>query len=439
MSSVSSGRLVSEKELASHAKDWTAIHGVVYDISSFLPHHPGGSVIKISGGRDGTCLFESYHPGDSSTQARVQATLKNKCKVIGKLENYQATDNKFFTTVRDRVEAHLKKKSLDRHYIQPIVVGEAILTISAYFVLSYLVATTGNYLIAAALGVLVGRLGFLMHTGNHCGASGTVLINRFIGYFMDMVGSSNLIWQYEHQVAHHCDPNEMGKDNDCEIGNPFIRFHPHLKHHYFQQFQHITVPLAITIGFIKWCISDWFHFARGHVGHVTFERSAMDWAKLCFFKTTWFYLHIVMPYQAFGAAHTVGLTLVTLGVGAHYLENVFIVNHIQHGLVPPAVSHWANRQVLATTNWASGSKFWNFFSGGLNHQVEHHLFPSVSTWLYPEISPIVKQTCKEFNLPYFDYPNFVVAWIDMFRYIKALGQKDFDVKTFRSKLTSKML
>ena len=78
---------------------------------------------------------------------------------------------------------------------------------------------------------------------------------------------------------------------------------------------------------------------------------------------------------------------------------------------------------MATSNWCSGSHIANFLSGGLNHQMEHHLFPSMSIYLYPYISPIVRQTCEEFNLPYRNFKSFGDAWFSMFEYLRKLGSE----------------
>jgi fatty acid desaturase/cytochrome b involved in lipid metabolism len=429
--------VISSSELSAHADldsktQWTSIEGIVYDVTSFVSSHPGGSVIRLALGRESTVLVESYHP--STAAKKINNILANQCKLVGRLEGYEPTDNSFFLTVRGRVESYLSQNKFDRHYILPITLSEAAITMLLYLFLSLYVSMYRSYLVAILVGVLTGRLGFLMHTGNHCGVSHNIIINRIVGYFMDVIGSTNVIWSYEHQVAHHMDPNEIEKDNDCEIGNPFFRFHPELKWHPLQSFQHITIPIAMSIGFLKWYLSDFFHYLYGSVGNVTFKATTYDWLVLVTFKAFWFVLHFALPWYYHGLRHALGLSIVLMVIGAHYLENVFIVNHIQHGLVPPPNSHWAIKQVLATANWKSRSHFYNFVSGGLNHQIEHHLFPSVSTWLYPHISPIVQQTCTEFDLPYFNYSCFSEAWLDMNSYLKALGQKDFTVDKYSSKL-----
>jgi len=429
---------------------WTAVHGQVYDLSSFMSQHPGGSVIRLAAGRDATALIESYHCKDA--MKRVYAALHNKCHLIGpyiegppkasaslapSLPIGQANNPAFFQTVQSRVDDLLKSKGWDHHTFESFSLFESIATLMLYFVMVYYSCIQGSFLAAVAVGVLTGRMGFLMHTGNHCASSSSRVCNTSIGLFMNVIGSSHLIWQHEHQVAHHLDPNELEKDNDCAIGNPFIRMHPHLKHGKYQRFQHITVPIAISFGFIKWYFSDFRHFLRGYVGSVRFAVPFDQWCLLFAFKIVFTALRVICPIMYFSPFWAFLLILTPLAVGAHYLENIFIVNHIQHGLVPPTNAHWAVKQVMGTSNWGSRSILMNFISGGLNHQIEHHLFPAMNIYLYPYISEVVEKTCQEFNLPYNNYETFGEAYLDMMSYLKALGQESFTPQSFKSRLQLK--
>jgi len=181
--------------------------------------------------------------------------------------------------------------------------------------------------------------------------------------------------------------------------------------------------------FFKWYVGDFEHFWNKSVGNVTMAIDKKDWIILLIFKSFWFLIHIVIPIYYNGVVLAMLQCLVFMGLGGHYMENIFIVNHIQNGLVPPHDAHWATKQVLATANWKSNSVFWNFVSGGLNHQIEHHLFPSLSQYWYPHISEVVKQACLDYNLTYVDYPNFTTAWLAMINYLKDMGQEDFISKT----------
>jgi len=85
---------------------------------------------------------------------------------------------------------------------------------------------------------------------------------------------------------------------------------------------------------------------------------------------------------------------------------------------------WARLQVMTATNFAVGSKFWTAFSGGLNYQIEHHLFPYLCHVYLPLISPIVQQTCKEFGVPYLTFPSFWDALAGYITHLRNLGNPD---------------
>jgi len=427
-SRVNTRDIITLEELRQHGgqkgSSWTCIGDTIYDISDFVPQHPGGSIIRLSAGRDATTLFESSHPKGS--WSRVNSTLQNKIPVVGRFTEPVPTQNReFFTVVRERVDEHLRKKNLGRH--RPyIAFSEAVITSLMYLIATYYTDMRGSYWWAAILGFFTGRLGFIMHTGNHMGIGGSLWANKFAGWMMDLIGANHLTWAFEHQVAHHMDPNELGKDNDCEIGDPLLRFHPHIKRKWWHKYQHFLTFIGMSVGLYKWIAFDFVHFFQGKIGSVQFHTHKTDRLVFLSFKVVWIMLHVVIPWYYHGFLHTMGLMAVFMIVGGHYIENVFIVNHIQDGLIPPQGCHWSVRQVTATANWSSGSHFWNWLSGGLNHQIEHHLFPSYSIYVYPEIAPVVQQTCKDFNLPYVNYSNFAFAWLSTAGFLKNLGSDSYD-------------
>jgi linoleoyl-CoA desaturase len=123
-------------------------------------------------------------------------------------------------------------------------------------------------------------------------------------------------------------------------------------------------------------------------------------------------MHIVM-----------GLTLSVVFQLAHVVENTEFesvaldeTKHIE--------TAWAEHQLKTTSNFAMGSKIISWFVGGLNYQIEHHLFPRVSHIHYPAISKIVMEKCKEFNMPYNYYTTLSEAIASHFRVMKKLGQSE---------------
>jgi len=406
---------------------WTVINEEVYDISDFIQQHPGGIIIRIASGRDATTLFESYHPGTS--MPKIMATLKSKAKHLGRCEDLPPKgDDAFFVTVRERVEKFLSENGIKRQYSEVISIGEWLGLIAAYAVLYYYGVIYQNYFAAALLGLVVARFGFLMHMGLHAGFSRSPLMNRLCGYSMDFIGSNSTVWTYEHQVAHHMDPNELGKDNDYSIGDPILRFNKDVGFNsLLHRWNHYLTMLVMPLGPWRWYVSDLFIVWSGVVGSVNFHTDMAEMLQVAFWKAFWGLRMVVLPCYWYGWSGIIP-AVITNTLMAYYLQNIFIVNHIQSGLEPPKGSHWSVRQIFATSNWSSGSFFWNWVAGGLNHQIEHHLFPSVSYWVYPMIMPIVRDTCREFGLPYFNFSNYRDAWVGMFRHLETLAYEENDPK-----------
>lgn len=414
---------------------WTVYEGQVYDVTEFLSSgiHPGGVVARLCAGRDSTKLVQSYHPG--SSLSKVEKLLKNRgvskgAYVYSKGERdadntkEKYTSPKFFQVLSERVSAHLAEKKLSRH-ADGLGILEVVVTLGLYLWTCYY-KMHGSIAAALFLGVLTARLGFLMHMGNHAATSKTPFINDCIGYTMDFIGGSSLNWQFDHQISHHIDPNDFEKDNDAAVGNPMVRLHPGNPRKWWHKYQHYTTFVLMSGGFLSWYILDVVNFVQKAVGHSHFNPTTKDWIHLLFFKILWFITHLYVPIAVFGVS--VGWTLLCCAIhmtmGAQYMENTFVVNHIQKGLISPLGCHWAVAQVYASCNWQAGSVFYGWMSGGLNHQIEHHLFPSIAHYHYPAIAPIVEKTCKEFDLPYHNFKTFTSCWNAMRMYLKELGEKD---------------
>jgi len=398
---------------------WTVVNNKVYDITDFLDKHPGGDIVKYCAGRDGTDLLESYHPAVSQIKA-LNALDKY---YIGELANaLPLPDDKFLVTVRARVEARLKENGWGRHFYEYIALFEVLATTLLYLFFSAKIATTGSYWYAIPVGLLTGRLGFFMHMGNHRAMSTNATINEAIEKLMDLIGGSSKIWTHEHAVAHHLTPNQLWSDNDCSIGYPFMRFHPGLEwkpHHVWQA--PLTVA-AITFGTMKWYFTDVFDFLKGHVGSQRFFTTQRDWTILLGFKGFWFLLHVLWPAVNHSVGFALTSALLLMAVSSHYIENIFIINHIQDNLVPANDLHWAEKQIIGSADWSVGSYFWNWFSGGLNHQTVHHLFPSISHYCYPAVAKIVADTAREFGLRYNEFDNIATCYWSMIMYLHKLGK-----------------
>ena len=418
---------LSPSDLASLSVPYTIINSKVYDLTDFLSTHPGGPILRLAIGREATELYQSYHPRSSILHIR---RALHRLPILGKIESTPLASSAFFYTLRSRVEDFLNKENLSYHSYQLHTLLEIYFTFLLYIIFSLQVVLLPNWCWTFSIlsGLFMARLGFIMHSGNHAAISDFVFLNQLAGKLMNLIGGSTLIWLHEHQIAHHLTPNVIGQDNDCEIGYPYIRLHPSLPWKERHRYQLLTLFLGMSFGLVKWAISDLYHLRDRRVGHVTlYTPTKLEYLELILGKLFWFGIHFLAPCYLLGVPLGLGSFLLRTTVASHYLENIFIVNHIQEPAMKDNAAvndtdHWAVKQVKGTTNWSSGSTFFNWLSGGLNHQIEHHLFPSMNPYLYPRIASIVKQTCQDFQLPYVEYQSFGSAWMQMSRWIYRLGR-----------------
>jgi linoleoyl-CoA desaturase len=83
---------------------------------------------------------------------------------------------------------------------------------------------------------------------------------------------------------------------------------------------------------------------------------------------------------------------------------------------------WAIHQLKTTANFATGNRFISWWVGGLNYQIEHHLFPRISHIHYPAISAIIRNACAEFNIPYLEHPHMRLAIASHVRHLRSLSR-----------------
>ena len=462
---VDSTRHVSLAELADaphNGNAWTAIGGVVYDVGPFIASgtHPGGAVVRLSVGRDATELFDCYHGLGSADRVAVWLTDRARVGYVGTFDeplagtagsradpravdvalDHPLRTNAFYMDLKARVEQVLRDEGLPRHPPTWWCVMKIVVLLAAYvfvFYKGFCTGPTASLAWPALLGVLISRAGFIMHHGNHASFSSNRWVNAAAAGLMDFSGANYLVWQHEHNVAHHLSPNELGHDNDCEIGEPFTRMHPDLPQFWWTRFQAVTALLGMTTVTAKWAISDILDFARNRVGNIHFYASLSDWASMLFWKGTLAFRVVLLPLWLGGGTFQGpegGDGSWSRGLCARYglasvvasliLAHTFVVNHIQEGLVPEDYNaHWAVKQVQGSANWSSGSVFANAFSGGLNHQIEHHLFPQLSYLRYPRIAPAVRAACAAHGLTYRTYPSFASAWLSFVATLNAYGSE----------------
>ncbi len=291
-------------------------------------------------------------------------------------------------------------------------------------------------LLFAAMGVGTTGIGLsVMHDAVHGAYFNSNKLNRLMGLSMNLIGGSALNWRIQHNVLHHTYTNIDSLDDD--ITPKFIlRFSPHTKLRSYHKYQYIYAWFLYTLTTLSWVISKDLVQLNSYNKRGLLEKQGVSYRKalLSVFISKLIYVSytLVVPILFSGAAWwiiVVGFIIMHVVAGfsmgivfqpAHLTEEVIFPLPDEKNMIDRS---WAEHQLYTTANFAKDNKFITWFVGGLNYQIEHHLFPNVCHVHYKAISKIVQQTAKEFKLPYIANETFFGALKAHKRTLQMLGTK----------------
>ncbi len=349
----------------------------------------------------------------------------------------------FYRELRKRVNTYFKENNISRHanfnmkFKTAFMIG--LYTIPFLVMLSGLITNVWLMLFMWVLmGLGMSGIGLsIMHDANHGSYSQNPRINHALGYLINFVGGYHVNWRIQHNVLHHSFTNIHGYDEDIEKG--IIRFSPTQKRKPFFKFQAFYAPLLYSIMTIYWLVGkDYQQLLRYKrknllVGQgLTFRQALIH---MIFTKSGYVAILFVLPMLlvplawwqiliGFLIMHLIsGLILACIFQPAHVIEETDFYVPNENGSVE---NHWAIHQMRTTSNFANGSVLFSWLIGGLNYQIEHHLFPNICHVHYRKISGIVKQTAEEFNIPYYHHKTFWKALKSHFSLLNQLGTGEYD-------------
>ena len=346
---------------------------------------------------------------------------------------------KFFVTLNKRVNEHFKKINTPKTGNWKLYV-KTIFMLSLIVVPYILILTTDfnawiKLLFAVILGVGIAGVGMnVMHDGNHGSFSKITWINKLMGSSIYLLAGNVHNWKVQHNILHHTYTNIHGYDEDLEAGR-IIRFSKHSEWLPIHKFQHLYFVFIYGLLTINWAISTDFQQTYRYLKRELTYRQALQplrqWLILIFSKALYIAVWIVVPMVFLELAWwkiLIGFFVMHYVAGL-ILSLVFQLAHIIEDAQMPLPDKetgtmkntWAIHQLLTTVNFSTKNKFMNWFTGGLNHQIEHHIFPHISHIHYTDIAKIVKNTAKEFNLPYNEYKTTRSALFSHFRFLKQMG------------------
>ncbi|MCB9557386.1 MAG: acyl-CoA desaturase [Deltaproteobacteria bacterium] len=285
-------------------------------------------------------------------------------------------------------------------------------------------------MLALVLGVAA--IGFnVQHDGGHHSYSSRGFANRLAALSLDVVGGSSYVWHHKHNILHHTYPNISGYDDDLEAA-PFLRLAYHQRRHWFHRFQHFYAWLIYGGLSIKWQLfDDFWAVIRGRIGQHRMPRPRR--IQLAFFVLgkLLFYgwalalplilhpVHVVLPLYLL-CAGLLGIVLAVVFQLAHCVDQARLLEMPSGD--KPIPRGFFEHQLDTTVNFANRNIVATWYLGGLNYQIEHHLFPRVSHINYPLIAPVVRAVCDRHGVAYRETPSICGALASHWRFLKRLGR-----------------
>lgn len=349
----------------------------------------------------------------------------------------------FYKALRKRVNNHFTENNISTHANLNMKI-KTIFMLCSYFIPMALLLTGFATNLWAMFGLWI-LMGFgmsgiglsVMHDANHGSYSKSKRVNKFIGFVITFIGGYDVNWKIQHNVLHHSFTNIHGHDEDIEKG--VIRFSPEQDRKPIFKFQLFYAPFLYAIMTLYWFTAkdfeQLFRYRKKNLlagQGLTFNQALMQ---IIFVKAIYLVVTVILPLVllpfawwqimlGFLVMHFIsGLILALIFQPAHVIEETSFFRPDEDISVE---NNWAIHQLLTTSNFANKSRIFSWLVGGLNYQIEHHLFPNICHVHYRKLSKIVKATAEEYGIPYHQHETFLGAVTSHFKLLNALGTGSYD-------------
>ncbi|MEQ9104781.1 MAG: acyl-CoA desaturase [Rhodothermales bacterium] len=352
-----------------------------------------------------------------------------------KFNNKQVAD--FVPEVRARVNAWFDETGKSKHADWRMVLKTIIILGGS--VLTYALLLSGWFtplqmlFLCILLGIGIAGIGFsVAHDALHGAYSSNDTVNRLLGYTFDLLGANGYMWKITHNVIHHTYTNIQGIDEDLTV-SPILRLSPEAPLKWYHRFQTWYCFPAYSMATLNWLfVKDFQQFTKKNIGPYTDKKHpAKEWATLLIGKVVaitivvapLFVLDITWWQYLIGllATHlTAGVILGVIFQLAHVVEGPEFPEPDEHGNME---YNWLIHEMHTTANFAADNRLLSWYIGGLNYQIEHHLFPQICSIHYPVIGRIVRETAHEYGVPYHYNPTLTAAIRSHQRMLRKFGRE----------------
>jgi linoleoyl-CoA desaturase len=349
---------------------------------------------------------------------------------------FDNTHKSFFKSLKENVDTYFQSNNIHpagnrRLYLKSII--QVLMSAALYVTLVFFTPLPiVSVLLCVILGFNLAVIGFnVMHEGGHHAFSKYNWVNSTSSYFLNVLGGISYYWKIKHNVNHHTYTNVEGMDSDIDV-KPFMRLHEGQPWKPYHRFQYLYWMPLYGISYLAWVFyEDFVKYFRNRVSANSETKKLPLREQFIFWFTKIMYVgvYIVVPIIAVGfLPWLIGFLIITVICGlttsivfqlAHVVQGTQF--HIPADQASDEKQEWAVHQVVSTANFGTSSKTLHWLLGGLNFQIEHHLFPRVSHIHYPVISRYVKQACTEGGVNYQEYKSMFSAFISHLVYLRKLG------------------
>lgn len=352
--------------------------------------------------------------------------------------SFRQQDNDFKKVLNERVSAYFTSKGISPNH-NSAMVFKTVVMLTLYILPFVLILTNlfplwANFLLYFVMGTGTAGIGMsVMHDGNHAGYSSNQKVNRLMGLSMNLLGADAYNWKIKHNKLHHVFTNIYGKDEDIN-SRAILRFAFAAPLKPYHKYQHIYAWFFYALMSLTMIFGDFAkrnNYRKRGVTNISPKayRRSMAWLVVSkvIYSAAIFGLPLILTSMLWWQV-LVGFLIMHLTAGtilsivfqmAHVVEGPHQARPDDKGTIPDSL---IVHQLKSTANFSRDNAIISWYVGGLNFQVEHHLFPRMCHVHYPAISKIVETTTREFNLPYYVHDNFGRAFLSHYRTLKKLGR-----------------
>ncbi|MCG8386301.1 MAG: acyl-CoA desaturase [Cytophagales bacterium] len=350
----------------------------------------------------------------------------------------------FYVEVKREVENYFKSNNISKN-ANGEMVGKTLLFLGLLFLLYWLIVFVNiniwlTLVLAIAIGAVQAFIGFnICHDAIHGSYSSNGNVNKWLSYVFNLIGANAYVWKITHNTVHHTYTNIPGHDEDLDVAPGLVRLSRLEKIKPMMRYQHVYAFFLYGLASLSWVFrKDYLKFFQPKIGQTdNTNHPKGEYFNLFFFKAIYYTLFIVVPLLLMDLAwwqFLIGFLCMHLAEGL-VLGLVFQLAHTVEGIdypEPDSEGHldesWAVHQMHTTANFARKSRLAGFLCGGLNFQIEHHLFANICHVHYPAISRIVKSVAERHGVPYHENKTFLGALISHYKTLRRFGREDLELQ-----------